>query len=61
MGICGGVIAFGPNGLDNPFGLQVKFQSIPADLKPNRSPKTAISFWGCCDRSSVKGLDRRSA
>jgi alkaline phosphatase D len=37
---------FGPNGLDNTFGPTVKFQSIPADLKPNRSPKDGYQFFG---------------
>ena len=37
---------FGPNKLDNTFGPQVKFNSIPADLKPNRPPSDGLQFFG---------------
>lgn len=37
---------FGPNKLDNTFGPQVKFQSVPPDMKPNRSPKEGLQFFG---------------
>jgi alkaline phosphatase D len=37
---------FGPNKLDNTFGPQVKFLSIPADLKPNRPPSDGLQFFG---------------
>ncbi len=37
---------FGPNQLDNTFGPQVKFNSIPADLKPNRPPSDGFQFFG---------------
>lgn len=37
---------FGPNKLDNTFGPQVKFNSIPADLKPNRPPSDGFQFFG---------------
>jgi alkaline phosphatase D len=37
---------FGPNPLDNTFGPQVKFQSIPANLKPNRPPTEGFQFFG---------------
>jgi alkaline phosphatase D len=37
---------FGPNQLDNTFGPQVKFQSIPPDLKANRPPSEGFQFFG---------------
>ena len=37
---------FGPNKLDNTFGPQVKFLSIPTDLKPNRPPSDGLQFFG---------------
>ncbi len=37
---------FGPNKLDNTFGPQVKFLSIPNDLKPNRPPSDGLQFFG---------------
>ncbi|HEY9653724.1 MAG TPA: alkaline phosphatase D family protein, partial [Coleofasciculaceae cyanobacterium] len=37
---------FGPNPLDNTFGPQVKFQSIPSNLKPNRPPSDGFQFFG---------------
>jgi alkaline phosphatase D len=37
---------FGPNRLDNTFGPEVKFNSIPADLKPNRPPSDGLQFFG---------------
>jgi len=37
---------FGPNKLDNTFGPQVKFQSIPPDLKANRPPSEGFQFFG---------------
>lgn len=37
---------FGPNKLDNTFGPQVKFNSIPDDLKPNRPPSEGLQFFG---------------
>ena len=37
---------FGPNQLDNTFGPQVKFLSIPNDLKPNRPPSDGLQFFG---------------
>ena len=37
---------FGPNKLDNTFGPQVKFLSIPNDLKPNRPPGDGLQFFG---------------
>ena len=37
---------FGPNALDNTFGPQVRFQSIPADMQPNQSPAAGLQFFG---------------
>jgi alkaline phosphatase D len=37
---------FGPNELDNTFGPQVKFQSVPKDMKPNRPPSEGLQFFG---------------
>src|SRR5262249_60330524 len=37
---------FGPNKLDNTFGPQVKFLSIPNYLKPNRPPSDGLQFFG---------------
>jgi len=32
--------------LDNTFGPQVKFQSVPYDLEPNRPPSEGLQFFG---------------
>lgn len=37
---------FGPNPLDPTFGPEVRFQSIPAGLKPNRPPSEGQQFFG---------------
>lgn len=37
---------FGPNQLDNTFGPQVVFNSVPDDLKPNRPPSEGLQFFG---------------
>jgi alkaline phosphatase D len=37
---------YGPNALDNTFGPQVKFQSVSADMKPNRPPTAGLQFFG---------------
>jgi alkaline phosphatase D len=37
---------FGPNELDNTFGPQVIFQSVPAGMKPNRPPTEGLQFFG---------------
>src|SRR5919202_2876403 len=37
---------FGPAKLDNTFGPQVKFSSIPDDLKQNRPPTEGFQFFG---------------
>lgn len=37
---------FGPNELDNTFGPQVMFQSVPAGMPPNRPPSDGLQFFG---------------
>ena len=37
---------FGPNKLDNTFGPEVKFLTIPTDLKANRPPSEGLQFFG---------------
>jgi alkaline phosphatase D len=37
---------FGAADLDNTFGPQVKFQGIPAGMKPNRPPTSGFQFFG---------------
>ncbi|MBD2336740.1 alkaline phosphatase D family protein [Calothrix sp. FACHB-156] len=37
---------FGPNKLDNTFGPQVKFLSIPPGMKANRPPSEGLQFFG---------------
>jgi len=37
---------FGPNALDDTFGPQVVFQSIPDDLQPKRPPSEGLQFFG---------------
>ena len=37
---------FGPNALDDTFGPQVRFCSVPDDLKPNRPPSDGLQFFG---------------
>jgi alkaline phosphatase D len=37
---------FGPNKLDNTFGPQVKFISIPEGMKANRPPSDGLQFFG---------------
>ena len=37
---------FGPNKLDNTFGPQVKFNSVPPDLAQNRPPSAGLQFFG---------------
>jgi alkaline phosphatase D len=37
---------FGPGQMDDTFGPQVKFVSLPAGMKPNRSPKDGLQFFG---------------
>ena len=37
---------FGPNALDNTFGPQVIFNSIPDGMKPKRPPSDGLQFFG---------------
>ena len=37
---------FGPNELDDTFGPQVKFCSVPDDMQPNRPPSEGLQFFG---------------
>jgi alkaline phosphatase D len=37
---------FGPNTLDNTFGPEVKFLSIPEGLEANRPPSDGLQFFG---------------
>ncbi|BAZ49091.1 alkaline phosphatase [Nostoc sp. NIES-4103] len=37
---------FGPNQLENTFGPQLVFQSIPSDTKANRPPTEGLQFFG---------------
>ena len=37
---------FGPSKMDNTFGPQVRFKSIPDDMKPNRPPSEGLQFFG---------------
>lgn len=37
---------FGPNGLDNTFGPQVVFNSLPPGIRPNRPPSEGLQFFG---------------
>jgi alkaline phosphatase D len=39
-------LPFGPNKLDNTFGPEVTFLSIPEGLKPNRPPSEGWQFFG---------------
>jgi alkaline phosphatase D len=38
--------AFGPGRMDDTFGPRVKFVAIPQGMKPNRSPKEGLQFFG---------------
>lgn len=40
---------FGPNRLDNTFGPQVLYQSVPDDMAPNRPPTEGLQFFGVVD------------
>jgi len=45
---------FGPNALDNTFGPQVMFHSVPKDMKPNRPPSEGLQFFG---KVTIQGKD----
>jgi len=38
--------SFGPNELDDTFGPEVKFHSVPKEMKPNRPPSDDLQFFG---------------
>jgi alkaline phosphatase D len=46
---------FGPNKLDNTFGPEVRFQSIPNDLKANRPPSDGLQFFGMVELDGESG------
>ncbi len=37
---------FGPNPLDDTFGPEVKFSSVPPSMQPNRPPSDGLQFFG---------------
>jgi alkaline phosphatase D len=37
---------FGPNTLDNTFGPEVRFSSVPAGMTPNQPPSAGLQFFG---------------
>jgi len=37
---------FGPPALDDTFGPEVRFRSIPEGMKPNRPPSEGFQFYG---------------
>jgi alkaline phosphatase D len=37
---------FGPNALDNTFGPEVRFSSVPSGMLPNRPPSDGLQFFG---------------
>lgn len=37
---------FGPNALDNTFGPEVRFSSVPAGMTPNQPPTAGLQFFG---------------
>jgi alkaline phosphatase D len=45
---------FGPNTLDNTFGPQVMFHSVPKGMKPNRPPSEGLQFFG---KVTIQGKD----
>ena len=46
---------FGPPALDDTFGPEVRFCSVPVDLKPNRPPSDGLQFYG---RVRIDGQSR---
>ncbi len=47
---------FGPNELENTFGPQLKFQSIPPGTKANRPPSEGLQFFGTVKISNYTRL-----
>ncbi|MFX7620800.1 alkaline phosphatase D family protein, partial [Acinetobacter baumannii] len=37
---------FGPNEIDHTFGPDVRYVSVPKDMKQNRSPAELLQFFG---------------
>jgi alkaline phosphatase D len=37
---------FGPNALDNTFGPELRFSSVPVGMKPNQPPSAGLQFFG---------------
>ena len=37
---------FGPNELDNTFGIEVMYQKTPQGPRPDNSPKAGLQFFG---------------
>jgi alkaline phosphatase D len=37
---------FGPNALDNTFGPEVRFSSVPLGMQPNQAPSAGLQFFG---------------
>ena len=47
---------FGPATLDATFGPEVRFQSVPAGMKPNRPPSEGRQFFGTVAIEGKSGL-----
>ncbi|MBL8168034.1 MAG: alkaline phosphatase D family protein [Acidobacteria bacterium] len=47
---------FGPGEMDDTFGPQVKFTGIPKGMKPNRSPKDGLQFFGAVNIDGKSGM-----
>lgn len=47
---------FGPGEVDNTFGPEVKFTGIPKGMKPNRSPKEGLQFFGAVKIEGASGV-----
>ncbi len=46
---------FGPNKLDNTFGPELRYLSIPTDMKQNRPPTESLQFFGMIDLEAATG------
>jgi len=46
---------FGPTPLDNTFGPQVRFNSLPPGTKPNRPPSEGLQFFGSVELEPKSG------
>lgn len=47
---------FGPSTLDDTFGPEVKFNAVPSNLRPNRSPKDGLQFFGAVKIEGKTGV-----